>query len=101
MRRRTLALLTPAALLAGGCAVRIRQPETAPPAEDVPRITPEQAHAEVEAGRAILIDVRGDDAYQRRRAVGAVSIALEQIEASPPAAIRLLPKDKRPILYCT
>jgi hypothetical protein len=102
MRRRPLALLLPAVLLAGsGCAVRLRQPETAPPVEEVPRIPAEQAHAEVEAGRALLIDVRGDQPFQLRRAGGAVSIPLEQIEASPAAALRLLPADKRPVLYCT
>jgi hypothetical protein len=109
MERRHLLLASPAVLLAaGGCGVSIRRGgETgrsgAPPASDedrVPRIDVDAAHAEVQAGRAVLVDVRTLESYQRSRAAGAILLPLDQLEASIGAA-RVLPDGKRPVLYCT
>ncbi|HEX2517894.1 MAG TPA: rhodanese-like domain-containing protein [Chloroflexota bacterium] len=109
MQRRRLASLTPALLLAAsGCGVTIRQPGgsgqsggAAVPAEDVPRLGVDAAHAEVLAGKAVLVDVRSAEAYQRSRARGAILLPLEQIESSPQGTAGGLPAGLRPVLYCT
>lgn len=103
-RRRFVLLSSGLALASGGCGVRLRRPESsgaAVPSEEIARIGVEQAFAEVRAGRAVLVDVRGAESFQRSRAVGAIPLPLEQIEQSPPAAVRALPAGLRPVLYCT
>jgi rhodanese-related sulfurtransferase len=71
------------------------------PAEDVPRLGVDAAHAEVLAGKAVLVDVRSAEAYQRSRAKGAILLPLEQIESSPQGTAGGLPAGLRPVLYCT
>jgi len=61
----------------------------------------ETAFAEVRAGRAVLIDVRGAGSFGQRRAAGAISVPLDEIERSPKDAIARLTTEKRPVLYCT
>jgi hypothetical protein len=109
MERRQMLLAAPSLLLAtSGCAVRLRrggesgQPgASAAEAEDtVPRIDVDAAYAEVQAGRAVLVDVRSQESFQRSRAAGALLLPLPQIEDSP-AAAKALPAGMRPILYCT
>lgn len=106
MQRRSLVLLSSGLVMAaGGCAVRLGQsagpPGSAVPAEEIPRIGVEQAFAEVQAGRAVLVDVRSQESFQRSRAAGAILLPLDQIEQSPQVAARTLPTGKRPVLYCT
>jgi hypothetical protein len=110
MERRHVLLAAPTLLLvAGGCGVSLRRAGesgqsggSAAAAEDkVPRIDVDAARAEVQAGRAILVDVRSQEAYQRSRAAAATLLPLSQIEDSPPAAAKTLPAGLRPILYCT
>ena len=107
VRRRSLALMTPAVLLAAtACAVRLRRPETSttPPADstdDVPRIGVDEAYAAVLAGRAVLVDVRSPESFERSHATGAMLLPLDQIEPSPQSVARTLPAGKQPIFYCT
>ncbi|HEX2186106.1 MAG TPA: rhodanese-like domain-containing protein, partial [Chloroflexota bacterium] len=61
----------------------------------------EQAHAAVQAGRAVLVDVRPREHYERHRAAGALALPLDELERSPATAIRALPAGKQPVLYCT
>jgi hypothetical protein len=108
MERRHLLLASPAALLVAGCAVSIRRggqsgQSGAPAAGDedrVPRIDVEAAYADVQAGRAVLVDVRSLESFQRSRAAGAILLPLDQLEASI-AAARVIPDGRRPVLYCT
>ena len=110
MQRRRLASLTPALLLARCPAAASRSANPAGPAraggprlpaEDVPRLGVDAAHAEVLAGKAVLVDVRSAEAYQRSRAEGAILLPLEQIESSPQGTAGGLPAGLRPVLYCT
>jgi hypothetical protein len=109
MRRRTFTVVTGGLVLWGtGCGVRFVPPEERGtggsqtlPAEEISRIAVEQAFAEVQAGRAVLVDVRSAEAYRRSRGAGAILLPLEQVEQDPRAAVRALPEGKRPILYCT
>jgi len=109
----TLALGAPSLLGSAGCGVRLRQPGSEGTAGSpagsggtdregsVPRLDVETAFAEVRAGRAVLIDVRGAGSFGQRRAAGAISVPLDEIERSPKDAIARLTTEKRPVLYCT
>ncbi len=101
-------LLGAGAWVLSGCAVRLRQRESQPsipiqpdPADLVPRVSPEAAYAAVQAGRAILVDVRSPESYQARHAAGALLLPIDDIERSPQAALARLPAGRQPILYCT
>ncbi|HEX2036699.1 MAG TPA: rhodanese-like domain-containing protein [Chloroflexota bacterium] len=108
VQRRRLWCLPAGLALAAGLAA-CQQPgqggatrgDTVVPSEAVPRISVEQAHAEVQAGRAVLVDVRPRTSYERHRAAGAVALPLDELEQSPATAIRALPVGKLPVLYCT
>ncbi|MBI3974150.1 MAG: rhodanese-like domain-containing protein [Chloroflexi bacterium] len=108
MQRRALTIAATAMVwLAAGCAVRIRRPGaggtngSADPDDAVPRIAVEAAFGQVQAGKAILVDVRGARSYQARRAAGAMLLPLDEIEAAPRAALAKLPAGKQAIFYCT
>ena len=70
----------------------------APPANDPPRIKAEEAKKLVEEGKAVLIDVRGTDAYKGTHIKGALDLSIPKLEAGD---FKDLPKDKRIIAYCT
>jgi hypothetical protein len=104
-----LAMVAPAL---AGCGIRIRTSGAsgAAPAgggsagvggDAVPRIDVDAAHAEVVAGRAILVDVRSASSWRALRAQGAISLPLDELERDPKGALAALPAGKRPILYCT
>ena len=76
-------------------------PDSLVPDSAVPRIDVDMAYDEVRAGKAALIDVRGDAAWHARHAAGALSIPLEDIEAAPTKALAGVRAGRRPILYCT
>jgi hypothetical protein len=86
--------------LVTGCGINIRRGGQAAPGE-APRIEVEAAHAAVQAGRAVLVDVRGSEAWRRERAAGALDLPYDQITANPSEAARRLPAGKQAILYCT
>lgn len=74
-------------------------PATAPadPLAEAPRISAADAKKALDAGQAVLVDVRSLDAWQSEHAKGAVSIPVNEILAR----MGELPKDKQVIAYCT
>ncbi|MBK8313821.1 MAG: rhodanese-like domain-containing protein [Acidobacteria bacterium] len=73
-------------------------PETQNPEDKMPRIGPEESQKLVKDGKAVIIDVRGTDAYNMAHIKGALDIPLNNIEAGD---YNGLPKGKRIIAYCT
>jgi hypothetical protein len=65
----------------------------------VPRVTVEDAKAAVDNGEAIIVDVRGPDAYADAHIADSVSIPLGLVESDP--ANLELDKDQWIITYCT
>ncbi|MGI8424321.1 MAG: rhodanese-like domain-containing protein [Chloroflexota bacterium] len=100
MRRRRIALLVPVPALSG-CGVGMRQPARSAAGREAPRIEVQAAFDAVRAGRAVLIDVRGETSFRQKRAAGALLIPLDDIELAPADAIRRVPAGMQPILYCT
>ena len=85
---------------------KITEPvNTQPPANlpendaQVPRVPVDQAKAAFERGDAMIVDVRGADAYAREHIVGALEVSLSAIQDDPTN----LPLDKNKwiITYCT
>jgi rhodanese-related sulfurtransferase len=71
--------------------------DTAAPNDGIKRINIPDARTEFDAGRAVIIDVRGEPTYKAGHIKGASMIAYADI-ASKAAE---LPKDKLIILYCS
>ena len=72
----------------------------APPADPLtaaPRISAADAKKALDAGKAVLVDVRALGAYQMEHAKGSVSIPVYELDAR----LGELPKDKQIITYCT
>ena len=103
-RRHSLQLVLAFPALAG-CGINFRRSSDGEwqtvTEREAPRIDVTTAFEAVRAGRAILVDVRGEASYRQKRAAGAVLLAVEDIERAPADAARRLPADKQPILYCT
>lgn len=68
--------------------------------DDVPRITTREAKAALDAGAAILVDVRSAESYANRHAAGAVSIPLLNFEGNGVRNLSL-EKNQQIITYCT
>ena len=64
---------------------------------DAPRVTAEEVKRLVEKGEALIVDVRGKDAYDQEHAEGAVNIPVGEVEAR----LAELPKNKLIAAYCT
>jgi predicted sulfurtransferase len=89
-----------AVLVAGGILATLRAQPLAPPADPLaaaPRISAAEAKKAVDAGKAVLVDVRSAMVYQQEHAKGAISIPTYEIAAR----MSELPKDKQIITYCT
>ncbi|MBC7879221.1 MAG: rhodanese-like domain-containing protein [Anaerolineales bacterium] len=65
----------------------------------VPRVTVEEAKAALDSGEAIIVDVRGPDAFANSHIPGAISIPLGEFESN--IANVPLDKDQWIITYCT
>jgi hypothetical protein len=72
-------------------------PTSSIPYPEVPRVSVDEAIAKLEAGSALLVDVRSKESYARAHASGAVSIP----EAELGTRLRELPQDQEILLYCT
>jgi 3-mercaptopyruvate sulfurtransferase SseA len=66
---------------------------------DVPRVSIEEARAALEAGTAIIVDVRPSASFEASHIPSAINIPLEEIERNP--AGLALDKEKWIITYCT
>lgn len=73
------------------------QPVSVPEAAEIVRISPKDAKAAVDAGQAVLVDTRAEEAYARQHAEGAISLP----ESRAAELAGTLPQDKILILYCT
>jgi rhodanese-related sulfurtransferase len=82
-----------AVLLAAGGITGI----AAQPAPEAPRISVADAKKAIDAGKAILVDVRSAMSHQQEHAKGAISMPTSEVAAR----MSELPKDKQIITYCT
>jgi predicted sulfurtransferase len=97
-----LALFLALVVLLAACSAA---PTAAPAADlpisesDIPRVTAEEAKAAVDAGEAVIVDVRDVSSYEPEHVAGALSIPLADIEEDPAS----VPLDKAQwiITYCT
>ncbi|MFZ4985591.1 MAG: rhodanese-like domain-containing protein [Blastocatellia bacterium] len=64
----------------------------------MPRLTAAESIALVKEGKAIVIDVRGTEAYKAAHTKGSIDFPLNKLEAGDFTG---LPRDKRIIAYCT
>jgi 3-mercaptopyruvate sulfurtransferase SseA len=71
-------------------------PPNTPP-DNVRRVTITELRDAMDRGKAVLIDVRGDDAYKREHIKGALDIPEGQLVARASE----FPKDKLIVLYCS
>jgi 3-mercaptopyruvate sulfurtransferase SseA len=79
-------------------AAAIPSPHANQNAEDkMPRVKVEEAKKMVAEGKAVIIDVRGAEAYKMSHIKGALDIPLNKLEAGD---FKNLPKDKVLIAYC-
>jgi 3-mercaptopyruvate sulfurtransferase SseA len=68
-------------------------------AEDkIPRVKVDEAKKLIAEGKAIIIDVRGVDAYKMSHIKGALDVPLTKLDTGE---IKDLPKDKLIIAYCS
>lgn len=65
--------------------------------DGVTRITPADAFAAVQRGRAIIVDVRGEDSYKAGHIKGALLIPINEIGSRT----KELPRGKMIITYCS
>jgi hypothetical protein len=72
-------------------------PAAQTPEDGVRRVTPAEAREAVEKGKAIIVDVRGEESYNAGHVKGAHLIPLNDILAR----ISELPRDKMIITYCS
>jgi hypothetical protein len=70
-------------------------PAHATPEDGVARITTVEAHDLVEKGKAIIVDVRGEDSYR----IGHIKGALWMPDVAQ--RIKELPRDKMIVTYCS
>ena len=77
------------------------QPQANLPETDaeVPRVSVDQAKAAFDSGEAVIVDVRGAEAYARSHIAGALEVSLSAIQTDP--ANLPLDKNKWIITYCT
>lgn len=67
------------------------------PADGVKRVTTVETRDAVANGTAIIVDVRGDDAYRQSHIKGSISIPLGEVAAR----LNKLPRDKMIVTYCS
>lgn len=81
-----------------GAATSSPSPHAHQNAEDkMPRVKVEEAKKMVAKGKAVIIDVRGAEAYKMSHIKGALDVPLNKLEARD---FKNLPKDKVIIAYC-
>ena len=98
-RRYVLFLATMSCLLVVFACQKVQLPEYRAYKDDadVPRISVEDAKKDVDVGIAVIVDSRGDSAYQAQRIAGSINFPL----SAPDDKFSSLPKDKKIIVYCS
>ncbi len=71
--------------------------QIATPGDGVRRVTTTELHDALEKGTAVVVDVRGDDAYKMSHIKGALHIP----EAEVASRSGELPRDKTIVTYCS
>lgn len=89
--------VSPSAPPAPAQAQPAAQPAPADPVAAAPRISVAEAKKALDAGKAILVDVRSSMSYDQEHAKGSISLPLYDL----PSRAAELPKDKQIIAYCT
>jgi hypothetical protein len=64
---------------------------------DVPRVSVQDAKAEIDAGTAIIVDSRPEFAFKHERIKGAFNIPI----GSPPEKFSEIPQGKKIFIYCS
>lgn len=70
---------------------------SAPPADNVRRVTISELRDALDQGKAVVVDVRGDAMYNQEHIKGSLNIPESQIASRAGE----LPKDKLIVLYCS
>lgn len=81
-------------------ATKVNKPAPADPHKDednIKRISVNEAKAAVDAGTAVIVDVRSADSWKNERIKGSISTPPETFDKDAEA----LPKDKQLIFYCS
>ena len=65
--------------------------------DNAPRITVEEAKKDFDAGNAVFIDTRSEEAFNTEHVKGAINISGADLEAK----FSQIPKDKKIIVYCS
>jgi hypothetical protein len=97
----TATTTSPAPLTSPGALTSPAPPTPVPtqnPEDKMPRINAQEAKRLIDAGKAVIIDVRGTDAYKISHIKDALDYPLPKIEGKDFSG---LPKGKRIIAYCT
>lgn len=68
------------------------------PEDSVPRVRVDEAKKALDDGKAIIVDVRGPEAYKNAHIKGSIEHALARLEQGD---FEGLPKNKRIIAYCS
>ncbi|HVG07218.1 MAG TPA: rhodanese-like domain-containing protein [Thermoanaerobaculia bacterium] len=99
-----LIAVSPPILAIGGTQAQSTAPKTpaaqaapADPAAEAPRISVADAKKAIDAGKAVLVDVRSAMSYEMEHAKGAISLPTHEVAAR----MGELPKNKQIITYCT
>lgn len=66
-------------------------------ADEIPRISAQEAYRAVTSGQAVLVDTRSADQFAARHAQGAINLPLDQVESQ----LDQLNKAQWYITYCT
>ena len=64
--------------------------------DDVPRITAQELKAKLDAGEAVVFDVRPHEAFAQRHIDGAIYLPMDEV----PTRLAELPTDKLAAFYC-
>jgi predicted sulfurtransferase len=95
--REIVRVLTGVAVLLAAGLTGAQEAAVPTTAEQAPRIEGAEAKRLVEKGEAVLVDVRGKEAWDGGHAEGALHIPLNDL----PQRLKELPKDKLIAAYCT
>lgn len=80
----------------GNSNTPVAAPRNTPP-DDVRRVTIAELRDMMEQGKAVAVDVRGNDSYKQEHIKGALDIPENQLSARTGE----LPKDKLLVFYCS